>query len=139
MRFTLSSDFAAASDVQQKVMAEVDRLGYCAAARFAINLSLEEAIINAIKHGNRFDLTKKIFVEVEINALRTRITIEDQGTGFDRTSVPDPRSEENLERCSGRGILLIEAYMNQVKWANHGRRVTMFRENRPDICPDGRP
>ena len=51
------------------------------------------------------------------------------GSGFDRSSVPDPTEEENLEKCSGRGILLMEAYMNSVKWSNKGRRVKMIKRN----------
>ena len=56
--------------------------------------------------------------------------MEDEGAGFDRASVPDPTAEENLHRCSGRGILLIEAYMSEVKWDHNGRRLHMVRENR---------
>ena len=114
-------------------MDEVQRLDYCESAQFAIKLALEEAIVNAVKHGNQFDQAKKVYVEAEVGPAETRIVVEDEGAGFDRCSVPDPRSCENLEKCSGRGILLIEAYMSKVQWSNHGRRITMFRSN----CQDG--
>lgn len=132
MRFTIPSDFSQSREVQQQIMAEIEKLGYCDAARFAIKLALEEAVVNAIKHGNKFDETKRVFVSAEISRQQARITVEDQGPGFDRTCVPDPRCDENLEKCSGRGILLIEAYMNQVEWSNRGRRISMLRLNRPD-------
>lgn len=132
LKFTIPSDFEASQGVQQQIMAEVERLGYCEAARFAIKLGLEEGIVNAIKHGNKFDARKSVYVEAEVGRHRVRMVIEDEGPGFDRECVPDPRCEENLEKCSGRGILLIEAYMSRVEWSNKGRRLTMYRTNEPD-------
>ena len=46
--------------------------------------------------------------------------------------MPDPTLQENLEKCSGRGILLMEAYMNRVEWTNGGRRVRMVKKNEAD-------
>jgi serine/threonine-protein kinase RsbW len=137
MRFTIASDFACSREVQQKVMAEVEQRSYCDAARFAIKLALEEAIVNAIKHGNQLDPAKKVFIEASVSDDETRLVIEDEGEGFDRTSVPDPRDPENLLKVSGRGILLIESYMHEVKWSNHGRRITMCRRNEPDGPEEG--
>jgi serine/threonine-protein kinase RsbW len=132
MRFTIPSDFAASREVQDSIIAEVERLAYCESAMFAIRLGLEEAIVNAIKHGNKFDLAKKVYVQAEISAAVAKITVEDEGPGFDRCEVPDPRADANLEKCSGRGILLIESYMHGVEWGNRGRRITMMRRNEPD-------
>jgi serine/threonine-protein kinase RsbW len=70
-----------------------------------------------------------VTVEARISSRRAEITIEDQGPGFNRSVVPDPTAEENLCKCSGRGILLMETYMNSVKWSKHGRRVRMVRIN----------
>jgi serine/threonine-protein kinase RsbW len=66
---------------------------------------------------------------------RAEIIIEDEGPGFDRKGVPDPTSDENLEKCSGRGILLIESYMDEVKWTNRGRRLKMVKRNVEDPGP----
>jgi serine/threonine-protein kinase RsbW len=110
-------------------MGVVQKCGYSEEAVFAIKLSLEEALINAIKHGNKLDPTKKVYIEAKVDSRKMQITIEDEGPGFDRSSVPDPTADENLCKCSGRGILLIEAYMDSVKWTNHGRRVTMLKKN----------
>ncbi len=129
-RFTIPSDFLYCRDVQDKIMAEVDRLGYCDSARFAVALGLEEAMVNAIKHGNRFHSGKKVHIEAQITAQSAKISVEDEGPGFSRCSVPDPRAEENLEKCCGRGILLIESYMTRVQWSDGGRKITMIRENR---------
>lgn len=120
-------------------MEEVERQQYAPASVFAIKLALEEAIINAIKHGNKHDPAKSVHVEARISPQSAEISVEDEGPGFDRICVPDPRRDENLHKCSGRGILLIEAYMNSVKWSNRGRRITMFRTNDPEAPACGGP
>jgi serine/threonine-protein kinase RsbW len=107
----------------------VQRNGFHGQSFFAINLALEEALTNAIKHGNRLDPAKKVRIEAKVTPKRAEITVEDEGPGFDRGGVPDPTSQENLEKCSGRGILLIEAYMNRVTWDRGGRRVKMVKKN----------
>jgi serine/threonine-protein kinase RsbW len=110
-------------------MDEVDRLNYRECAAFAIKLSVEEALINAIKHGNRYDPKKKVRIEATITPAQAEITIEDEGAGFNRAAVPDPRADENLHRLHGRGILLMEAYMSEVQWTRGGRRVRLVRKN----------
>jgi serine/threonine-protein kinase RsbW len=137
MRFTLPTDFAASQDAQRQIIQEAMRQGYAPLPCFAIQLALEEAIVNAIKHGNHYDQTKRIYLQAKVGPEETEITVEDEGKGFDRCEVPDPRCDENLEKCSGRGILLIESYMNSVKWSNRGRRVTMVRRNDLNDCPRG--
>jgi len=107
----------------------VDGFGYDSQSAFAIKLALEEALINAIKHGNKLDRSKLVRIEARVQQDETEIIIEDQGPGFDRSCVPDPTAEENIDKCSGRGILLMEAYMNHVEWSNYGRRVRMIKRN----------
>lgn len=128
---TIASDFKAGRDVQELIIAEAERLGYSAHSIFALRLALEEVLINAIKHGNRFDPDKVVHVDVAITPAEVEIIVEDEGPGFHRGSVPDPRLEENLERCSGRGILLVEAYMTHVEYGNGGRRIRMTKKNEP--------
>ena len=127
--FTIPSDFAAGRQVQQQILEDVQRHGFAGQSFFAINLALEEALTNAIKHGNRLDPSKKVRIEAKVTAKEARITIEDEGAGFNRGGVPDPTVDENLEKCSGRGILLIEAYMSRVTWDRGGRRVKMVKVN----------
>lgn len=127
MRFVIPSDFSEGRQVQERIMGEVARCAYGPDATFAIKLALEEALINAIKHGNKGDKSKVVRVEASVTPEKAEIMIEDEGPGFDRSSVPDPRAEENLERLHGRGILLMEAYMNNVEWLRGGRCVKMMR------------
>lgn len=129
--FTIPSDFVAGRDVQERILEDVKNHGFDGPNFFAINLALEEALTNAIKHGNRLDPRKKVRVESKVSHERAEIVIEDEGPGFQRTCVPDPTAQENLEKCSGRGILLIESYMNSVKWDRGGRRVRMVKVNEP--------
>jgi serine/threonine-protein kinase RsbW len=135
MRFTIRSDYAEGRDVQKAILDNVERSGFNSQSAFAIKLALEEALINAIKHGNKLDPKKTVIVEARVTPDETEITIEDQGPGFSRSSVPDPTAEENIEKCSGRGILLMEAYMNSVEWSHGGRRVRMVKKNEPDLLP----
>ena len=131
MTFTIPSDFAAGRNVQQQILDDVQKKGFEGHNFFAINLALEEALTNAIKHGNRLDPRKKVRVEAKVTPRRAEIVVEDEGEGFERGGVPDPTTRDNLEKASGRGILLMEAYMSEVKWDRGGRRVRMVKINEP--------
>jgi serine/threonine-protein kinase RsbW len=133
--FTIPSKYPDSQAVQDKIMQDVYRRGYNSQTVFAIKLALEEAMMNAIKHGNRLDETKKVHVEARVNSRQTEIVVEDEGVGFSRRAVPDPTLPENLEKCSGRGIHLIEAYMHEVEWSQGGRRVRMIIRDGPDVLP----
>ena len=128
LTFTFFSNVDEAHNVGKQIIQLAQEHGFTGDSLFAIRLSLEEALMNAVKHGNRLDPEKKIHVEAKVDDRRTEILIEDEGPGFDRASVPDPTDEANLHKCSGRGILLIEAYMSEVKWDRGGRRLRMVRE-----------
>jgi serine/threonine-protein kinase RsbW len=129
--FTIPSDLAASRDVHKEIMDRVEGYKYDEQSAFAIRLALEEGLMNAIKHGNKLDVKKTVHVEATVTEKQTEITIEDQGKGFHRTEVPDPCAEENLLKCSGRGILLMEAYMDKVEYSHGGRRVRMVKKNQP--------
>jgi serine/threonine-protein kinase RsbW len=126
---TIASDYGDAREVQRLIRDEVERAGFDADSQFAIKLALEEALINAIKHGNKLDKGKHVRVEWQISPAAVEITIEDEGPGFDRKKVPNPTDETNLEKLTGRGILLIESYMTDVQWSNGGRRVKLVKKN----------
>src|SRR3954451_9723891 len=105
MRFEFASDFDTGCAVQAEILREVERHGFNHNSLFATRLALEEALVNAIKHGNKLDPAKKVIVEARVSPERVEIEIEDQGPGFERSAVPDPTADENLCKCSGRGIL----------------------------------
>ena len=100
---------------------------------FAIKLALEEALVNAIKHGNQMDRSKKVHVAYRVTPDRFDIRIADEGPGFDPEDVPDPMAPENLERPCGRGLLLMRHYMTEVTYIPPGNQLTMskVRPNNP--------
>jgi serine/threonine-protein kinase RsbW len=94
---------------------------------FAVKLAIEEALINAIKHGNQMDRAKKVFVTYRLGPGNFEVHITDEGTGFDPQDVPDPCAPENLERPSGRGLMLMRHYMNEVAFNARGNSVRMSK------------
>jgi serine/threonine-protein kinase RsbW len=135
--FVIESTPPASQKVQDQIIKDIHRHGYNDQCIFAIKLALEEAMTNAIKHGNRLDPKKKVHVHGTVSSTEAVIEIEDEGPGFERCGVPNPTLPENLEKCNGRGIHLIEAYMNEVEYTQGGRRVRMLKRNEPDTLPRG--
>jgi serine/threonine-protein kinase RsbW len=99
--------------------------------RFAMRLALEEAIVNAIKHGHRHDPTQQVSVRYRVQLNRVLAEVEDQGRGFDPEQVPDPLSPENLARASGRGLLLMRSYMTSVRYNEQGNCVSLCKHRSP--------
>ena len=102
---------------------------YSQEAAFAIKLALEEGLNNAIRHGNGSDIRKSIQLSYDITGSRVVITIADEGAGFQLDDVPDPTIDENLEKPSGRGIMLMRAYMDEVRFNKRGNRIRMVKRN----------
>ena len=94
---------------------------------FAVHLSLEEAFVNAIRHGNHDDPTKTISVDCLITPDKFDISIADEGYGFDPQGIPDPRCNSNLYKSSGRGVLLIQSYMDVVEYNSRGNCIHMVK------------
>jgi len=92
-----------------------------------VMLALDEAIVNAIKHGNKGDTRKSVHIIAEFNADGARFSIIDEGAGFDRAQVPDPTDPSRLLETSGRGLLLIRHIMDEVCHNEAGNCVEMFK------------
>lgn len=129
-RMVVANTLRAAKEPEEKILAELRRHGYSDEAIFGVKLALEEALTNAVKHGNRGDASKHVTVGYAIDADRALIMIADEGPGFAPDCVPDPTLDENLERPCGRGLMLIRAYMTRVEYSKTGNCVWMLRENR---------
>ena len=125
----IHSDLDAAREAENRLLQEVARHGYGEASTFAIKLALEEGISNAIKHGNRFDPAKTVRIAYSVSPERIAVTITDEGEGFDPASVADPTADENLEKPTGRGIMLMRAYMDEVGYNDKGNQVRMVKRN----------
>lgn len=80
-----------------------------------VSVAVRESVVNAIKHGNQSDQSKRVIVEFSsVPADRMTIRVADQGEGFDPDEIPDPLAPENIMKSSGRGIFLIRNFMNEV-------------------------
>lgn len=98
---------------------------------FSIVMALEEALINAMKHGNQLHPDKKVHVAYRIDATTFEVRIRDEGPGFDPADIPDPTDVENLERQCGRGLLMMRYYMSEVSYNETGNVVSMLRRFGP--------
>ncbi len=98
---------------------------------FAIHLAAEEAIVNAIVHGNKLDPAKKVHVACEVSAERVCIQIDDEGAGFDPASVPDCTLEERLDVPSGRGVMLMRSFMTRIEYNAKGNGVVLEKVRSP--------
>ncbi len=84
-----------------------------------IGMAVREAVANAIKHGNKLDVRKKVFATFELDRLELEITISDEGAGFDPEKVSDPLNPHNLMKTSGRGIFYMKTFMDQIQYSFH--------------------
>jgi serine/threonine-protein kinase RsbW len=130
------------SSVQQlpALLADVsramERVGYGVADNFAVRLALEEAVVNAVKHGHGHDPRKQVRIWWAVTASAVRLVVEDQGPGFDPSGVPDPCVAENLQCPCGRGLLLINTCMTWVRFNRRGNIVAMCRyRSKPGSSP----
>lgn len=128
---TIPSDTSAGQAVQERIVARLEELAYSTRDVFGVRLSLEEALVNAIKHGNGMDPSKTVRVECSISPDFVRVVVEDQGPGFKPEDVPDPTEEENLERPCGRGIMLMRAFMSHVEYLGRGNVLVLEKRRVP--------
>jgi len=97
----------------------------------AVDLAVRESVANAVKHGNKFDESKKVELTLECSDESLAITVRDFGTGFSVKDVPDPTDPENLLKVNGRGILFMRSFMDEVEWDNPaggGLKVKMVKK-----------
>ncbi len=123
----IPSDTSIGSSLAVELIEAMARKGWPEDDRFRVRLAYEEAIVNAIRHGNQCSVEKTVDVRLECDGRRVRIEIADQGDGFDLATVPDPRREDLLEVPGGRGVLLIGEIMNEVRYSKSGNRITMIK------------
>ena len=96
-----------------------------------IMVAVTESVNNAIRHGNKFDKDKNVYLTLVVNQDHLKFEVEDEGHGFDTESLPDPTAVENLENPGGRGIFLMRNLCDEVKFSNNGKTVqlTFFLNN----------
>jgi serine/threonine-protein kinase RsbW len=129
---TIPSDTLQGHEVQERILNLLEEYAFAMKDLFGVKLALEEAIVNAIKHGNGMDPSKSVYVKCEVDHERVRIIIEDEGPGFDPSNVPDPTDDDNLDKPSGRGLMLMKAFMTTIEYNARGNRVLLEKVRSAD-------
>lgn len=125
--FELPSDVSLMNGVLQYLIERVSKLGLIKPERSNLFVALDEAFVNAVKHGNHNDPRKLVRITAELSSKEARFTVEDEGDGFNVQEIPDPRDPSNLFKTSGRGVLLIYNIMDEVQYNERGNRLTMVK------------
>ena len=113
--------------VCEQIMSKLKDNGFSKDDIFAIHLTLEEAFLNAVRHGNKMDPNKKVQVDCSVGLDKVEISITDEGNGFEPGAVADPRFGAGLFKPGGRGLLLMNSYMDVIKFNERGNSVYMAR------------
>jgi serine/threonine-protein kinase RsbW len=111
-QLTLESNLQSADEAESLVMHKAQKVGFDQDEQEQIGMAVRECTVNAVVHGNRYNKKKKVHLDVETSDTGLSVVIGDEGDGFDLNSLPDPTLPENLLRQSGRGLLLVRAFMD---------------------------
>ena len=126
----LESTLDSVDEAESLVLQSATEAGFEEEDHHKLGMAVREAMVNAVVHGNRYNSKKKVHLAVEQFPDRLRITITDEGEGFERTDLPDPLAEENLLRHSGRGIFIIRAFTDEFavrRMTPSGTEVTLMK------------
>ena len=133
LREKIEFEFPSAISLMHSVLnyltKRVEKLGVINAENSHLFIALDEAFVNAVKHGNRFNPEKNVRISVDVSPQEASFTFEDEGEGFDVAKIPDPRDPENLFKTSGRGVLIIHNVMDAVQYNERGNRITMVKKS----------
>lgn len=113
--------------VSSKILKALGPSAAAGPAAFDIRLGIEEAVRNAIVHGNHSDRRRSVRVSYRIDSGKLTVDVEDEGSGFDHAKVADPTEAANMLRNSGRGVYLIKRVMDEVSFNARGNRITMVK------------
>lgn len=109
----LDSTLDSVDEAESAVLGVAEEIGFDEDDRHALGMAVRESMVNAVAHGNRYSARKKVHLTVSKASDHLTVVIADEGEGFDLSSLPDPLADENLLRQSGRGLLLIQAFVDE--------------------------
>ncbi|MEO7143278.1 MAG: ATP-binding protein [Bryobacteraceae bacterium] len=109
----LDSTLESVDTAEEAVLKIAGEMGFAEEELHRIGIAVRETVVNAVVHGNRYNIRKKVHLRVSQGDRRLVIEVQDEGDGFEMARVPDPLADENLLRHSGRGILLMHAFMDE--------------------------
>jgi serine/threonine-protein kinase RsbW len=125
----LPSQRGASRLVTDELLEQLGVHGWSPSDIFAIHLAAEEAIVNAIVHGNKLDPAKRVNVSCEVTPEVARIRITDEGDGFDPGQVPDCTADDRLEMPGGRGVMLMKSFMTRIEYNAKGNSVLLEKRH----------
>ncbi len=128
---SVASDLAEVRRLQDQIEQDLQANRFGEGDQFAVKLAVEEALVNAIKHGNQLDPAKRVRVQYKVDDDKFSIQITDEGPGFNPEDLPDPTAEDFLERPCGRGVLLIKSFMTSVDFLGRGNELVMRKDKTP--------
>jgi serine/threonine-protein kinase RsbW len=127
LEFTIPSVIERMHDVLNELTEKLEARGLVQ-PHSHLFVALDEAIANAIKHGNKSDPTKNVHITAEIDDDEVTFVITDEGEGFDLANLPDPTDSQYLMRPCGRGVMLIYHLMDDVEYNERGNQVKMKKK-----------
>jgi serine/threonine-protein kinase RsbW len=127
----IANDAALGRQLLGDLLRQLDVLHWSHHDRFGVHLAVEEALMNAIHHGNAGDPAKHVQFSARACPTKVRVEITDEGLGFDPDRLPDPTAPERLGCPGGRGVLLMRAFMSRVEFRDRGNHVVLEKERSP--------
>ncbi len=128
----IPSSLPIAHQYLDKFLKAVQQAGWAGRDYFHIQMASEEAVVNAVTHGNKESDNKRVELEFRVGPEQVFMRVKDEGQGFCLESLPDPRDDDRLECVHGRGVLLIREMMSEVRYLGCGNEVEMLkRRNDP--------
>ena len=109
----LESTLESVDGAEEAVLGVAKQAGFPEEELHKIGMAVRETVVNAVVHGNRYSAHKKVHLGVSLEGNRLAVTVGDEGGGFELSSIPDPLAEENLLHQSGRGLLLVRAFVDE--------------------------
>lgn len=127
--YTLDSSLDSVNQAEESALQFAKQTGFAEDDIQRISMAVREGVVNAVLHGNQYDPNKKVRISLEVEGDSLVIRIADEGSGLDPGNIPDPLAPENLLKTSGRGIFLIRAFMDDVKFKslNPGTEITLIK------------
>lgn len=123
----IDSELSQTKIPKHAILDAAEACGFDEDSLFGMNLALEEALTNAVKHGNKHDASKKVTVKYCVTEDVAVVCICDEGEGFNPDKVPDPTAPERIEMPCGRGIMLVKNYMDEVEHRQSGREIRFLK------------
>lgn len=126
-KMVAGSSTSAVTSIREEILSKLKANSFSEEDIFAVHLALEEAFINAVRHGHKMDATIGVTIGYSVTPDKVEVTVTDEGEGFDPEAVPDPRFGENLYKPEGRGLFLMRSYMDVIKFNERGNSVFMVK------------